>query len=110
MAGFEKRSPHHLSVGEKKRIAIATVLAMSPEIMVLDEPTANLDPRGKGSLISLLRQLPMTLIIASHDLELVRAVCRRVVILDEGKIVADGSAESLLSDVALLKAHGLTGD
>jgi len=110
MAGFEKRSPHHLSLGEKKRIAIATVLAMSPEIMVLDEPTANLDPRSKGSLISLLRQLPMTLIVASHDLELVRAVCRRVVILDEGKIVADGSAESLLSDVALLKAHGLTGD
>ncbi|MFH1015738.1 MAG: ABC transporter ATP-binding protein [Chloroflexota bacterium] len=110
MAGFEKRSPHHLSLGEKKRIAIATVLAMSSEVLVLDEPTANLDPRSKGSLISLLRQLPMTLIVASHDLELVRAVCHRVVILDEGRIVADGSSESILSDRALLKAHGLTAD
>ena len=107
MTGYEHRSSHHLSVGEKKRIAIATVLSLNPEILVVDEPTSNLDPRSKWALIELLRQLPVTKIIASHDLELVRALCQRTVVLDEGKIVADGSTESILNDILLLKAHGL---
>jgi cobalt/nickel transport system ATP-binding protein len=107
MVGYEQRSPHHLSVGEKKRIAIATVLSLAPEVLVIDEPTSNLDPRSKWSLIELLKQLPMTKIIATHDLELVRALCGRTVVMDEGKIVADGNTEDILEDISLLKAHGL---
>jgi cobalt/nickel transport system ATP-binding protein len=107
MAGYEQRSPHHLSIGEKKRIAIATVLSLNPEILVIDEPTSNLDPRSKWSLIELLKQLPMTKIIATHDLELVRALCGRTVVMDEGKIVADGNTGDILDDVTLLKTHGL---
>lgn len=107
MSGYEHRSPHHLSVGEKKRIAIATVLSLSPELLVLDEPTSNLDPRSKWGLIRLLKQLPITKIVATHDLDLVKALCQRIVILDEGKIVADSSADKILTDASLLAAHGL---
>ena len=107
MVGYEQRSPHHLSVGEKKRIAIATVLSLSPELLVLDEPTSNLDPRSKWSLIGLLRRLPMAKIIAAHDLELVKALCQRTVILDKGEIVADSNTETVLNDISLLRAHGL---
>jgi cobalt/nickel transport system ATP-binding protein len=107
MGGYEKRSPHHLSFGEKKRIAIATVMSLDPEVLVIDEPTSNLDPRGKWSLIELLKQLPMTKIIATHDLELVRALCHRTVVMYEGKVVADGGTEAILGDNPLLKEHGL---
>jgi cobalt/nickel transport system ATP-binding protein len=110
MWGYEKRSSHHLSIGEKKRIAIATVLSLDPEILALDEPTGSLDPRGKWALIELLRSLPVTKIIASHDLDLVACLCDRVVILDEGKIVADGKAEQILADKELLQMHGLAAD
>ena len=107
MAGYERRSPHHLSVGEKKRTAIATVLSMTPEILVIDEPTSNLDPRSKWSLIGLLKRLPMTKIVASHDLELVQALCQRVIVLDHGQIIADGATNHILADKPLLAAHGL---
>ncbi|MBA7698178.1 Cobalt import ATP-binding protein CbiO [subsurface metagenome] len=107
MAGYEQRSPHHLSVGEKKRTAIATVLSMTPEILVIDEPTSNLDPRSKWSLIGLLKRLPMTKIVASHDLELVQALCQRVIVLDHGQVVADGTTNHILADKPLLAAHGL---
>jgi cobalt/nickel transport system ATP-binding protein len=107
MEGFEKRSPHHLSVGEKKRIAIATVLSMSPEILVIDEPSSNLDPRGKWDLIGVLDSLPVTRVIVSHDLELVEALCQRVVILDKGQVVADGLTKDILADKKLLADHGL---
>jgi len=107
MPGYDHRSSHHLSVGEKKRIAIATVLSLNPEILVIDEPTSNLDPRSKWALIELLRQFPVTKIVATHDLELVKALCQRTVVMDEGKIVADGSTEAILSDISLLRAHGL---
>jgi cobalt/nickel transport system ATP-binding protein len=107
MEGFEKRSPHHLSVGEKKRIAIATVLSMSPEILVIDEPSSNLDPRGKWDLIGVLDSLPVTRVIVSHDLELVEALCQRVVILDKGQVVADGLTKDILADKKLLAEHGL---
>jgi cobalt/nickel transport system ATP-binding protein len=107
MTGYEVRSPHHLSVGEKKRIAIATVLSMNPEVLVIDEPTSSLDPRGKWSLIELLKKLPVTKIIATHDLPLVAALCQRVLILDKGEIVADAPADRILSDAALLQKHGL---
>jgi len=107
MTGYEQRLPHHLSVGEKKRIAIATVLSMAPEILVIDEPTANLDPGGKWSLISLLKRLPATKIVASHDLELVQALCQRAIVLDQGQVIADGATEHILADKRLLAAHRL---
>lgn len=110
MAGFEQRSPHHLSLGEKKRIAIATVLSMNPEILVFDEPTSNLDPRGKWSLIRLFRKLPATKAIATHDLELVRVLCPRTIILDRGCIVADGMTEEILADIPLLRSSGLADE
>jgi cobalt/nickel transport system ATP-binding protein len=107
MEGFEDRMPHHLSLGERKRIAIATVLSMEPAILVLDEPTSGLDPRSRRSLIQLLRELPQTMLVASHDMRLVRDLCPRTVILDEGRIVADGPTHHLLADVELLERHGL---
>lgn len=107
MAGYETRSSHHLSIGEKKRVAIATVLSLDPEILALDEPTSSLDPRGRAALTSLLKSLSVTKIIASHDLDLVRLLCNRVVVMDGGRIVADGDSGRILSDHALLEAHGL---
>lgn len=107
MEGYASRVSHHLSLGEKKRIAIATVLAMEPRILVLDEPSADLDPRARRALIRLLKGLPQTLVISSHDLRLVKELCPRMIILDEGRIEADGPTSELLSDEALLYAHGL---
>lgn len=110
MVGYEERSSHHLSLGEKKRIAIATVLSMDPEILVLDEPSSNLDPRSKWSLMELLKDLPITKVIATHDLELVRILCPRTIILDEGKVVADGNTKYIMENVNLLREHGLAPD
>jgi cobalt transport protein ATP-binding subunit len=107
MDGFGDRLSHHLSVGQKKRIAIATVLSMRPQILVLDEPSAGLDPRARRSLINLLRELPITQLISTHDLRMAEELFPRMVIMDEGKIVADGPTSDLLSDEALLEAHGL---
>lgn len=107
MKGYEQRTPNHLSVGEKKRIALATVLSMNPQIIVLDEPSANLDPRSKWALIELLKQLPQTKMVASHDLELVQALCDRTIIIDEGRIVADDHTYIILDDALLLEKHGL---
>jgi cobalt/nickel transport system ATP-binding protein len=107
MTGYAQRVSHHLSAGEKKRIAIATVLSMNPEVLVLDEPTAGLDPRARRTLINLLRDLPMTMLAASHDLAMVRELLPRMVIMDEGRIVADGPTGNLLKDEKLLEAHGL---
>ncbi|OGO23626.1 MAG: cobalt ABC transporter ATP-binding protein [Chloroflexi bacterium RBG_16_50_9] len=108
MSGYEPRLSHHLSLGEKKRIAIATVLSMSPEVIVMDEPTSNLDPGGKWRLIEILQKLPVTRIIATHDLELVAALCQRVVLLDGGRIVADAPADRILGDRSLLESHSLS--
>jgi cobalt/nickel transport system ATP-binding protein len=107
MAGHEGRMPHHLSLGECKRIAIATVLAMQPEILVLDEPSAGLDPRTRRGLIAILRALTQTMLIASHDMRLVWELCPRTVILDGGQIVADGATVGLLQGKALMERHGL---
>lgn len=109
MSDAATRLPHHLSLGQKKRVSIATVLSMEPEILVLDEPTAGLDPRARRALITLLQALPQTMLVASHDLALVRELLPRTVIMDEGLIVADGPTAGLLADRALLAAHGLDG-
>jgi len=98
---------HHLSLGEKKRISIATVLSMKPEILILDEPSANLDPAARRHLIDLLKRLPVTKIVAGHDLELILELCSRVVVLDKGRIVADGKTEEILSNSSLMELHGL---
>jgi cobalt/nickel transport system ATP-binding protein len=107
MNDFGDRLSHHLSMGQKKRIAIATVLAMQPQILILDEPSAGLDPRARRALINLLRELPITMLVSSHDLRMVEELFPRMVIMDEGEVVADGSTEELLSDESLLKTHGL---
>ena len=101
------RVPHHMSGGEKKRIAIATVLAMEPEILVLDEPTAGLDPRGRRGLIRLLAELPQTMLVSTHDLRMVQELFSRTVVLDNGQVVADAPTAELMADAALLAAHGL---
>lgn len=101
------RPPHHLSNGEKRRACLAGVLACEPTILVLDEPTSGLDPRGRRELIALLRRIKATLLIATHDLELVVELCPRSVILDGGRVMADGVTTTLLADEALMLAHGL---
>ncbi|RLE01449.1 MAG: cobalt ABC transporter ATP-binding protein [Bacteroidetes bacterium] len=107
MEDFGDRLSHHLSMGQKKRIAIATVLAMQPYILVLDEPSAGLDPRARRSLINFLKDLPITMLVSTHDLRMVEDIFPRMVIMDEGKIVADGYSRDLLQDDDLLEAHGL---
>jgi cobalt/nickel transport system ATP-binding protein len=107
MPGYAARVSHHLSLGEKKRIAIATVLSMQPEILVLDEPSAGLDPRSRRGLIRLLQGLPQTMLVSTHDLRLVAEVASRTLVMDGGLIVADGPTGALLQDQALLEAHGL---
>lgn len=107
MTGFGERLSHHLSMGQKKRIAIATVLAMQPQILILDEPSAGLDPRARRSLINFLQDLPITMLVSTHDLRMVQEVFPRMVIMDEGRIVADGYTGDLLEDSTLLEQHGL---
>ena len=107
IADFGKRLSHHLSIGQKKRVAIATVLAMEPDILVLDEPSAGLDPRGRRALINLLRELPVTMLVSTHDMALVQELFARTIIMDDGRIVADGETAVLLNDDQLLEKHGL---
>jgi cobalt/nickel transport system ATP-binding protein len=107
MYDYAERVSHHLSMGEKKRIAIATVLSMQPEVLVLDEPTAGLDPRARRSLINLLNDLPITMLVSSHDMLMVRELFPRMVIMDEGRVVADGPTTELMNNVELLTKHGL---
>jgi len=107
MGDYAQRVSHHLSTGEKKRIAISTVLSMQPEILVLDEPTAGLDPRARRGFINLLRELSQTMFVSTHDMRMVREIFPRMVIMDEGRIVADGPTHQLMNDTMLLEAHGL---
>ena len=107
MSEYAERVSHHLSVGEKKRIAIATVISMQPEVLVLDEPTAGLDPRARRSLINLLDELPLTMLVSTHDMLMVREILPRMVIMDQGRIVDDGDTKELLADEQLLHRHGL---
>ncbi|HVT88885.1 MAG TPA: ABC transporter ATP-binding protein [Tepidisphaeraceae bacterium] len=107
LPGFENRLPHHLSLGERRRVCLAGLLACKPSILVLDEPTSGLDPGGKRELKSLLRQLDATIIIATHDLELVVELCSRALLLNHGRIVAQGPTVELLSNESLMLSNGL---
>ncbi len=107
MSSYRDRLSHHLSVGEKKRIAIATVLSMNPSLLILDEPSAGLDPRARRTLINLLRELPITMLVSTHDMKLVQELFPRTIVMDEGRVVADGLTYDILEDETLLTAHGL---
>ena len=101
------RPPHHLSGGEKRMVSIAGVLAMRPRLVVYDEPSASLDIHSRRRLIRFLQASQETILIASHDLELILEVCDRVVLIDEGRIVANGDPTEIMDDVELMEAHGL---
>ncbi|MBZ0297081.1 MAG: energy-coupling factor ABC transporter ATP-binding protein [Anaerolineae bacterium] len=108
MSDYAQRSSHHLSIGEKKRIAIACVLSMEPIILALDEPSAGLDPRARRNLIRLLSTLSQqTLLISTHDMRLAAALCTRTIVLDHGCVVADGPSQTILYDHELMERHGL---
>ncbi|MDY3551355.1 ABC transporter ATP-binding protein [Gemmata sp. JC717] len=107
LSGAGERVPFQLSGGEKRRAALAGVLAMRPAVLLLDEPSMFLDPRSRRELIGLVRDLPGTKLIATHDLDLVLDTCPRVLVLDAGRIAADGPAEKLLADPELMERHGL---
>lgn len=107
MRTYSDRQSYHLSLGEKKRVSIATVLAMKPDILVFDEPTSGLDPRARRSLINFLTELELTTLVSTHDMRLVEEVFPRIIIMDQGKIVADGLTAQLLNNPRLLSAHGL---
>jgi cobalt/nickel transport system ATP-binding protein len=107
LADEADRQPHHLSFGDRKRACLAGVLACRPSVLVLDEPTANLDPRGRRRFIELIRGLDCTKLIATHDLEMALELCVRTVVLDSGRVVADGPTRRVLGDAALMEAHGL---
>lgn len=107
MSGFERRVPHHLSLGQRKRISVATVLSMDPSVLVFDEPTAGLDPRGRRELMGVMASRSETLLVSTHDLAMVAETLPRTIILDEGVVVADGPSDEMLRDEGLLEAHGL---
>lgn len=105
--GLSDKPPHHLSGGQKSAVAIASVIAMQPDILVMDEPASHLDPKSRRALINLLRHFHHTKIVASHDLDLILDVCRRCVIIREGRVIADGPAEETLSNKQLLEENNL---
>ncbi len=107
MQTYAERNSYHLSEGEKKRVAIATILSMLPQILVFDEPTSGLDPRARRELITLLSELPQTMLIATHDLPMASQLTSRTIVLREGRIVADGNSAQILQDEALLQENGL---
>ncbi|WP_435019817.1 energy-coupling factor ABC transporter ATP-binding protein [Tundrisphaera sp. TA3] len=107
LAAMADRPPHHLSFGERKRACLAGVLACSPILLALDEPTANLDPRARRRFLALIASLPAAKLIATHDLEMALDLCPRALILDAGRVVADGPTRTLLGDPDLMDAHGL---
>jgi cobalt/nickel transport system ATP-binding protein len=107
LADAADRPPHRLSLGERRRAAVATVLAMHPEVLVLDEPTANLDPAARREFADLIKRLGMTTLLVTHDLPYALELCPRALIIDHGQIVADGPTRELLADTGFMSAHRL---
>ncbi|GAB3658778.1 ABC transporter ATP-binding protein [Nocardioides korecus] len=107
MAAYADRPPHHLSFGQRRRVAVATVLAMEPEVLVLDEPSSNLDPASRRELADILRSLDVTVLMVTHDLPYALELCPRAVILHDGQVVADGATHELLGDPELMRRHRL---
>jgi len=107
LEGLEAKPPHHLSFGQKKKAALASILSMHPKIIALDEPTSNMDPRGRRKFLQLIKGLRATKILSTHDMESVGELCSRVIVLDSGKLVADGNVRTILSDKVLMESHGL---
>ena len=107
MTRLRDRYNHRISGGEKRMAAIATVLAMGPDIMLMDEPSSSLDPRNRRALINTIKRLDRTMLIASHDLDMILDICSRVILLDGGRLIADGKAADILRDRELLEAHSL---
>ena len=107
LEGYESRVPHHLSSGEKRRVAIATVISYGPDLLILDEPSSDLDPRSRRELAQVLREMRQGLLIASHDFEFILRACDRVLLMDRGRIGADGESLAILGDEELLRRHGL---
>lgn len=107
MSQFAQRPPHHLSFGQRRRVALATVLAMEPEILVLDEPSSNLDPASRRELADIIRRLDVTVLMVTHDLPYALELCPRAAVLSGGQIVADGSTYSILTDADLMATHRL---
>jgi cobalt/nickel transport system ATP-binding protein len=107
LTGYDQRVPHHLSGGEKRRVGLATIFAMTPEVLLLDEPTSSLDPRGRREVVRLLKEFAGTKLVATHDFELALEVATRVVLLHKGQIKADGPPLKILTDEALLQSSGL---
>ena len=107
MGDAADRAPHQLSMGERRRVAIATVLAMRPRLLVLDEPSASLDPRARRELLEVLEAIDRTMLVVTHDLPFAGELCERAVVLSGGRVVADGACRDVLADEALLAAHDL---
>ncbi len=107
LEGYDFRKPHHLSLGEKKRAAIATILVLEPEVIIFDEPTLALDPGGCRKIIKFIKSIKSTKIVATHDLEMALELCNRVILMDNGKIVADGNTKEILADRKLMYDTGM---
>jgi energy-coupling factor transporter ATP-binding protein EcfA2 len=107
LEGMERKAPHHLSAGQKRAAAIATVLSMDPKIITMDEPDTSLDPRSRNNLIDLLKSLPQTLIIATCSMNFAARLCDRAVLVNDGKIIADGQTNKIMPDKTLMETHGL---
>jgi cobalt/nickel transport system ATP-binding protein len=107
MSCYAERLSHHLSMGEKKRVAIATVLSMDPQLLAFDEPTSGLDPRARRALIDLLESMQISTLVATHDMRMVQEIIPRTIIMDGGRVIADGPTKALMADKSLLEAHGL---
>jgi cobalt/nickel transport system ATP-binding protein len=107
MADYADRPPHHLSFGQRRRVAVATVLAMDPEVLVMDEPSSNLDPASRRELADIVKSLDVTVLMVTHDLPYALELCERSVILSDGVIAADGPTRDVLADEALMAANRL---
>lgn len=107
MIEFKDRAPFHLSFGEKKKISIATVLSMNPEIIIFDEPTQGLDPRSRKGVIEIIKRIDGTKIVISHDLEMIREICSRLILLNNGALITSGEKDEILSNKKLLEDNGL---